>query len=69
MRAIYGVFTLVFVHLAARIADGLGLESGRQLGDGEPGESALQCLFQRVVNEFVLFLRRNSRDCVTVWNI
>ena len=51
-----GELFLVLVEFGGRVSDGLLLEAHGQLRDGEPGESALDVLLQRVVNELVLLL-------------
>ena len=60
MREIYDEFLLVLVEFAGRIFDGFLFEPEGEFGDGEPGESALDVLLQRVVDELVLLLLNQS---------
>lgn len=51
------VFPLILVHLGYRVLYALLLQPLRQLRHGEPRGAAHHVLLQRVVYEFVLFLR------------
>lgn len=51
------VFPLILVHLGYRVLYALLLQPLRQLRHGEPRGAAHHVLLQRVVDEFVLFLR------------